>query len=68
MVYIDEFLEELPLKGVKMDFFLDMYLNDDTTASTNYVDKTGHSRARAEQVKREIKKVAKQHFERLERG
>jgi len=68
MIDIDKFLKGLPLEGIELNFFNDMYTDCEKTAVINYREMTGNTRARAEQVKRKVKAKAKRYLERLERN
>jgi len=66
-LFVDEFLKSLPLTGHKKDFFINMYQNDESYATKEYMTTTGHSRARAKQVKETVKALAARHLGKLER-
>ena len=62
-LFIQEFMEGLPLTGVELQYFKDIVLHGERDASTRYREATGFTIQRAMQVKNKVKKVAANHFE-----
>lgn len=66
-LFVEEFLESLPLEGIKRNYFMDLFFLGETTASRRYMAQTGHSRNMSSLTKKKVKEIAKRHLEKLER-
>lgn len=66
-IFIDKYLEDLPLEGLERQFFIDMYEADETTAANNYRAMTGFTRQAASLMKIKVREIARRRYEKLER-
>lgn len=66
-IFVQEFLDDIPLEGDKKDFFYDMYNNDSITAVKNYMDKNGCSRQAAYLIRKKTLDIVQDYYARLNR-
>jgi len=63
-LFVQEFMEELPLEGVEKQYFVDMVTEGPLFASKAYRETTGNSIQRAAQIKNKVKSIAADYYER----
>ena len=63
--FMDVFIEGLTLTPKHMSYFYEMITHGATDATARYMEVTGVTRQRAEQVRRDIRKKASKHYGRL---
>ena len=68
-LFVEQFLESFgaTLKPLERNYFMDLYFLGETTASRRYVNATGNTFARSQQVRKKVKEAAAKHLEKLER-